>query len=134
MITCMDKHLANLFNFQLFPQWLILEDPDFNHNQESEPGPHSPHTRVKGFWKTYEQKRQRNVKSEWKIGRPWLIFDSNVMYCQYCLDAGANCSFTTGCTGARLEYVRGHENTRVHRAAVAKRGDTEDAIKNEQSE
>ena len=68
------------------------------------------------------------------VGRPWLIFDSNVMYCQYCIDAGMSCSFTSGCTGARLEYVRGHENTKVHRAALAKRGDTMDSVKSEQFE
>ncbi len=65
--------------------------------------------------------RKRRPQEAWKVGRPWLKFVDNIMFCEYCSEDGVFCSFTEGCKAGRLTSVKIHEHSEIHRIAAAKR-------------
>ncbi len=65
--------------------------------------------------------RKRRPREAWKVGRPWLKFVDDVMFCTYCSEDGVSCSFTEGCKAGRLISVNKHEQSEIHRIAVARR-------------
>ncbi len=65
--------------------------------------------------------RKRKPREAWKVGRPWLKFVDDVMFCTYCSEDGMSCSFTEGCKAGRLISVNKHEQSEIHRIAVARR-------------
>ena len=63
--------------------------------------------------KAYEkEERNRKFLDQWKIGRPWLIYDNDqeLMRCSICVthvksDIDKKSSFVVGCSNLRLETI-----------------------------
>jgi len=54
---------------------------------------------------------KRNFLEIWKVGRPWLRFDSinKLMTCDICISARVCNTFTTGCNKLKKESIINHE-------------------------
>lgn len=95
------------------------------------------------FWQDVSQskstRKRKNssnssaFKESFKINRPWLVckiekthhdISYESMYCKLCQKwntSGANCSMVwnkTGCMSMRLDVIKNHESSRMHKTAV----------------
>lgn len=71
--------------------------------------------------------RVRLFQDSWKKGRSWLVCDGDAMFCALCkkhAKVSAESGFkrdawtSAGCRRMRLEVVREHEASKMHRASV----------------
>ena len=70
----------------------------------------------------YEKfRRKRRPLPDWQIGRPWLKYEGDVMFCTWCIEAHFACSFVNGSKAAKLESVKSHEVSKTHLLAVTQR-------------
>ena len=75
----------------------------------AEPPPKKPKKKTKG----------RGFREEWKVGRPWLKYDSSkgLMYCEICCGQNIQTkrgklkesAFVKGCSNMKQEAVEDHE-------------------------
>ena len=71
---------------------------------------------------SYEKKRKRTFRDDWKADRPWLRVEVNtkgeeMMFCDFCIKAGISSdktSFVKGCTSLKLESIKHHEKGNMH--------------------
>ena len=61
---------------------------------------------------------KRSFQPAWKVGRPWLQYRNDKMYCTSCESAGKKNIFTAGCTHLKAHYIKKHENLDEHKLAV----------------
>ena len=71
-------------------------------------------------------KRKREFKLSWQIGRPWLKYDESkgIMFCDVCRKnthrrAEADAQFVTGSSSMQLTSVTRHENSEKHRREMS---------------
>ena len=77
---------------------------------------------------SYEKKRKRGFRDDWKTGRPWLrveISDEGVesMFCDFCIKAEISVektAFVNGCTNLKLDSIKHHESSNMHLFAAVK--------------
>ena len=77
---------------------------------------------------SYEKKRKRTFRDDWKADRPWLRVEVNtkgeeMMFCDFCIKAGISSdktSFVKGCTSLKLESIKHHEKGNMHLFAAVK--------------
>lgn len=66
-------------------------------------------------------KRKRIFKfgEHWKNSRPWLFTENKKMFCSYCkeFNQSSKNKFVSGCESMRIENVRSHEDSSVHKAS-----------------
>ena len=75
----------------------------------------------------YEKsQRQRLFQTSWKQGRPWLVFEDNLMFCTVCKEAtaadvtvGHKNSFISGNAQFKVESIKLHEEFQNHKSAKA---------------
>lgn len=74
-------------------------------------------------WESAKKPRKRLFQDSWKKGRSWLHFDGEAMVCSFCqkhANLSTQCGFKrdawiSGCHRLRLEVVREHEQSKMHR-------------------
>ena len=74
-------------------------------------------------WESAKKPRKRLFQDLWKKGRSWLHFDGEAMVCSFCqkhANLSTQCGFKrdawiSGCHRLRLEVVREHEQSKMHR-------------------
>ena len=67
----------------------------------------------------------RAFKQEWKVGRPWLVYEKGIMFCSICREAKLitakrsekTNAFIAGTDNIKLETIKLHEGTRQHQNA-----------------
>lgn len=71
-----------------------------------------------------KSQRQRSFQTSWKQGRPWLVFEDNLMFCKVCKEAtaadatvGHKNSFVSGNAQLKVESIKLHEDSRNHKSA-----------------
>ena len=77
--------------------------------------------------RVYDQnKRKREFKESWQIGRPWLKYDESkgIMFCDVCRKnthkrADPDAQFVTGSSSMQLTSVTRHENSEKHRREMS---------------
>ena len=64
----------------------------------------------------------RVFKQEWKVGRPWLVYEKGLMFCSICREgklitakgSEKTNAFIAGTDNIKLETIKLHEGTRQH--------------------
>nr|XP_006822890.1 PREDICTED: zinc finger protein 862-like [Saccoglossus kowalevskii] len=66
--------------------------------------------------------RVRKFQDSWKTGRDWLKYDAakKSMFCTICTNGTSAFASNDGCTNFRIESLRKHESSSIHRRAVQK--------------
>ena len=67
----------------------------------------------------------RAFKQEWKVGRPWLVYEKGLMFCSICREgklitakgSEKTNAFIAGTDNIKLETIKLHEGTRQHKNA-----------------
>ena len=67
----------------------------------------------------------RAFKQEWKVGRPWLVYEKGLMFCSICREgklitakgSEKTNAFIAGTDDIKLETIKLHEGTRQHQNA-----------------
>ena len=75
-----------------------------------------------------KKKTSRGFREEWKLGRPWLKYDSSkgLMFCEICCGQNIQTKrgklkesgFVKGCSNFKREAVEDHEKATTHTRAV----------------
>ena len=98
-----------------------VEEPE----QSASTGPAEPPPSKKPKKK---KNKGRGFREEWKVGRPWLKYDSSkgLMYCEICCGQNIQTkrgklkesAFVKGCSNMKLEVVTDLEEAATHTGAV----------------
>ena len=67
----------------------------------------------------------RAFKQEWKVGRPWLVYEKGLMFCSICREgklitakgSEKTNALIAGTDNIKLETIKLHEGTRQHQSA-----------------
>ena len=78
--------------------------------------------------KPKKKNKGRGFRKEWKLGRPWLKYDSSkrLMFCEICCGQNIQTkrgklkesAFVKGCSNFKREAVEDHEKATTHTRAV----------------
>ena len=102
-------------------------EPCLAGSSSSVPGS-KPSTIIKGtkqFKSDTQSNNTREFKDNWKIGRPWLMHENNIMWCEYCRENEKNIklliksrNMIEGSTIFKKETVANHETSKAHEFAT----------------
>ena len=75
-------------------------------------------------------RKQKYEKKTWQDGRKWLVHDEalrlnkmKIMFCSWCKQHNVDGKFTTGNDNFKLDTVRQHENSKLHKFYAARFAD-----------